>query len=144
MTDFLPTSSHYASVFWASYALLVMVFVQALVASLAHRAQKSYVPGVVDEALGPESFVFRSHRTFMNSIENVPFMFGLIVLALMTGLDAWWLAVLSWVFVGARLAHMVTYYLVATRKNPSLRSYFFMLALLSQLVLMGLLGLSWL
>ena len=108
----------YGGALGAVYALLVMVFVQSLVAAVAHRAQKSYVPGIVDESLGPESFVFRSHRTFMNSIENVPFMIGLVILAAMTGFDAFWLALLSWIYVGGRLAHMITYYLVGTRKNP--------------------------
>nr|WP_321455374.1 MAPEG family protein [uncultured Cohaesibacter sp.] len=134
----------YAASFWAVYALLVMVFVQALVAAVAHRAQKSYVPGIVDEKLGPESFVFRSNRAFMNSIENVPFMIGLVLLAVMSGFDAWWLALLSWIYVLGRLAHMVTYYLVATRKNPSLRSYFFIVCVLVQLVLLVMLGVSWL
>nr|WP_321461412.1 MAPEG family protein [uncultured Cohaesibacter sp.] len=140
IAEFAP----YGSSFLALYLLLVMVFVQALVASVAHRAQKSYVPGIVDEKLGPESFVFRSHRTFMNSLENVPFMIALVLLAVFTGFDAWWLALLSWVYVLCRLAHMVIYYLMATRKNPSLRSYFYLLALLAQLVLMVMLGISWL
>ena len=144
MTEGISPFASYTMALAAVYALLVMVFVQSLVAAMAHRAQKSYVPGVVDEALGPESFVFRSHRTFMNSIENVPFMLGLILLAVMTGFDAWWLSLLSWVYVGGRLAHMITYYLVATRKNPSLRSYFFILAILAQLLLMVMLGVSWL
>nr|WP_319391572.1 MAPEG family protein [uncultured Cohaesibacter sp.] len=134
----------YGPVFWAVYLLLAMVFVQALVASVAHRAQTSYVPGIVDETLGPESFVFRSHRTFVNSIENVPFMVALIALAMASGFSPWWLSLLSWVYVAARACHMVTYYLVATRKNPSLRSYFFMLAVFAQLVLFVMLGLNWL
>ncbi|SFO72494.1 Uncharacterized conserved protein, MAPEG superfamily [Cohaesibacter marisflavi] len=144
MTEGLSMYASYGGALGAVYALLVMVFVQSLVAAVAHRAQKSYVPGIVDESLGPESFVFRSHRTFMNSIENVPFMIGLVILAAMTGFDAFWLALLSWAYVGGRLAHMITYYLVATRKNPSLRSYFFILAILAQFVLMVMLGISWL
>ncbi len=134
----------YSATLVASYLLLFMVFVQALVASVAHRRQQSYVPGIVDEKLGPESFVFRSHRTFMNALENVPFMLALIFVAMLSGFRPGWLSVIAWVYVGSRLAHMITYYLVATRKNPSLRSYFFMIGVLMQLILFVMLGISWL
>ena len=133
----------YSATLVASYLLLLMVFVQALVASIAHRRQQSYVPGIVDEDLGPESFVFRSHRTFMNSLENVPFMLALVFVAMVAGFQPGWLSIVAWVYVGSRLAHMITYYLEATRKNPSLRSYFFMIGLLAQLILFVMLGLSW-
>ena len=134
----------YFATFLGVYLLLLMVLVQGLVASFAHRAQSSYTPGIVDETLGPESFVFRSHRTLMNSIENVPFMLGLVFLAVLAGFAPATLAIIVWVYCAARLAHMVTYYLVATRKNPSLRSYFFMIGLLAQIVLFALLGVHWL
>jgi uncharacterized MAPEG superfamily protein len=118
-----------------------MVFVQAMVASIAHRQQKEYVPGVVDEQLGPESFVFRSHRTFMNSIENVPFMFGLSMVSILSGFSAVTLCYILWGYVFGRLGHMFLYYKIATRKNPSARSYFFMISILAQLILFVLLGL---
>ncbi|WP_316861977.1 MAPEG family protein [uncultured Cohaesibacter sp.] len=136
--------SAYSFSLYAIYALLVMVAVQGLVASVAHRAQASYVPGVVDPTLGPGSFVFRSHRTLMNSIENVPFMMGLVFLAILSGFSPDKLGVLCWIFVLARLAHMVTYYLVATHKNPSLRSVFYIVGFLAQLVLMVMVGVDFL
>ncbi|WP_197703957.1 MAPEG family protein [Cohaesibacter sp. ES.047] len=126
----------------AIYLLLLMVFLQAIIAAGAHRKQESYVPGIVDENLGPESFVFRSHRTFMNSLETVPLMVALAFIAMFVAMDAGWLAILMWVYLAARLAHMITYYLVATRKNPSLRSYFFMVGVLAQIILFGLVGFS--
>lgn len=132
-----------ADYFYSLFAVFVMiltVFVQGVVASAAHRTQKSYVPGIVDPNLGPESFVFRSHRTFMNSLENTPFMILLIILAVLTGYSASVLLIISWVYAIFRIAHMVTYYLIATCENPSLRSYFFMVAVLAQLMLFVLLG----
>jgi len=120
---------------WGLYAMALLVLVQSLVAASAHRAQKSYVPGVVAEELGHESFVFRSHRTFHNSLENLPMMVVPTLIALMVGMDPGWLGALVWTYVGARAMHMVLYYAIATEKNPSPRSYFYSIALLANLVL---------
>ena len=51
--------------YWALLLIVATMLVQSLVATGAHRKQSKYVPGVVDEALGHDSFVFRSHRTFI-------------------------------------------------------------------------------
>lgn len=132
MNDILAT--HGLAV-WGLYAMALLVLVQSLVAASAHRAQTSYVPGVVAEDLGHDSFVFRSHRTFHNSLENLPMMVVPTVVALLVGMDAGWLGTLVWTYVGARAMHMVLYYAIATEKNPSPRSYFYSIALLANLVL---------
>ena len=44
----------------------------------------------------------------------------------------------AWVFAIARLAHMVLYYAIATERNPSPRSYFYVIGMLSNLVLVGM------
>ncbi len=116
------------------------ILLQSLVAAIAHRKQSQYVPGIVDNQLSHESFVFRSHRTFMNSIENISMMLIPVVIGLLTRMDPTWLASLIWVYAVARLIHMVFYYLVATEKNPSPRSYFYMIAFISNLVLYVVLG----
>ena len=51
--------------------ICLTVFVQNIVAAIAHRKQSTYIPGKVSEELSHDSFVFRSHRTFHNSLENV-------------------------------------------------------------------------
>lgn len=137
------TMQVYIHTFQGLYALLLMVFVQAIVATVAHRLQKQYVPGIVDEKLSHESFVFRSHRTFMNSLENVPFMFGLSILAILVGYNSYALTCFVWTYVVARLIHMALYYVIATEKNPSLRSIFFMVGFAVQLTLFVVVGLSW-
>ena len=74
------------------WGLLVMVFtmlLQSLIATGAHRKQSQYVPGVVSETLGHDSFVFRSHRTFQNSLENTPMMFATAVLAILAARVPW-------------------------------------------------------
>ncbi len=133
MNDILAT---HGLAIWGLYTLAVLVLVQGLVAAGAHRGQKSYVPGVVPEDLGHDSFVFRSHRTFHNSLENLPFMAIPTVLALLVGMSAVWLGTLVWIYVGARVLHMALYYALATEKNPSPRSYFYSIALLANLVLL--------
>ena len=141
LADFI---SLYESTLIALYILLLMVFVQALVATVAHRMQKQYVPGIVNENLGHESFVVRSHRTFMNSLENVPFMCLLVLLAAMVGIAPQTLAIITWVYVLARLLHMVLYYKIATEKNPSPRSHFYLIGVLAQLTLFVLLAIHFL
>ncbi len=118
--------------------LICMIVLQALIASIAHRKQPVYIPGIVDQDLDHMSFVFRSHRTFMNSLENVPVFILTSFLAMFAGVEA---ATLYWailVFAAARFIHMVLFYLIATNKNPSPRSYFYIIALLSQVYLLYL------
>ncbi len=65
-------------------------------------------------------------------------MLGTAFLALFAGVDATWTGILIWVFALARILHMALYYGIATEKNPSPRSFFYAIALLSNLVLLGM------
>lgn len=132
----------YASSFLGLWVILSTIVLQALIASVAHRRQKQYIPGIVDAALGHESFVFRSDRTFRNSLENVVPLFGLAIVAILIGLDPGRLAIAVWVYAVARLGHMVLYYVIATEKNPSPRSYFYIAGLLATLFLAADVGIS--
>lgn len=116
--------------------LVAMIVIQAIIATAAHRKQSEYIPGVVDDKLDHHSFVFRSHRTFMNSLENVPVFVLTAMLAMFSAVDPqtlYWSVV---VYTTARLVHMMLFYKIATNKNPSPRSYFYMIALLTQLFLL--------
>jgi len=113
---------------------------QAVIATGAHRRQSKMVPGIVDPALSHDSFVFRSDRTFRNSLENIAPFFGLSVLAMIAGFSPDRLAIVIWVYALARLLHMILYYRIATEKNPSPRSYFYMIGLLATIYLIGDLG----
>ncbi|WP_028111920.1 MAPEG family protein [Ferrimonas kyonanensis] len=122
--------------------MLATMFAQTTIAIVAHRRQSRCVPGVMDESLGHESFVFRSHRTYQNSLENVPMMAATVLLAMFMGLNAVTLAIVVWVYALARLAHMVLYYAIATEKNPSPRSYFFIIGFITNLVLLVMVALQ--
>ena len=122
------------------WLVLTTITLQSIIASGAHRRQSKMVPGIVDPALSHDSFVFRSDRTFRNSLENIVPFFGLSVLAMLAGFSAERLAIVVWVYALARLFHMILYYPIATEKNPSPRSYFYMVGLLATFYLIGDLG----
>lgn len=124
------------------FVVLVTWFFQWFVASGARARAPHLIPGKFDESLGHDSFVFRAHRTFMNSIENVPALIGTSFLAIHAGASPLWTGILIWVFALARIIHMVLYYVISTEKNPSPRSYFFLLGLSSNIALLVLCGVA--
>jgi uncharacterized MAPEG superfamily protein len=126
----------YAIAFWGIWATLITMFAQHFIAIRAHRQQSQYIPGIVSESLSHGSFVFRSHRTFQNSIENTFMMLATTMLAIFVEVSATGVAVAIWVYACARFMHMVLYYKIATESNPSPRSYFFMIGLITNLVLL--------
>ena len=130
----------YTTSFIGLWLMLTTITLQAVIATGAHRRQGKMVPGIVDPALSHDSFVFRSDRTFRNSLENIAPFFGLSVLAMIAGFSPDRLAIVIWVYALARLLHMILYYRIATEKNPSPRSYFYMIGLLATFYLIGDLG----
>ena len=140
MTGSTIVVGDYAVAMWGIWLILFTAFAQTMVATIAHRKQSVYIPGQVAGELGHQSFVFRSHRTFQNTLENLLLMLGPVFLAILSGMDGYWLGILVWVFAVARIAHMALYYAIATEKNPSPRSYFFMIGLVSNLVLIIMLA----
>jgi uncharacterized MAPEG superfamily protein len=49
-------------------------------------------------------------------------------------------AMCVWVYVVARLIHMILYYVIATEKNPSPRTYFFLISFIANIVMLVLIG----
>ena len=124
------------------FFIIFTIVVQGFVATIAHRKQKAYVPGIVGENLGHDSFVFRSHRTHQNSLENIVQMIIPAFLAMFIGVGATSLAIVVWIYALARLAHMVLYYVIATEKNPSPRSYFYMIGFFANVYLLGMVAVA--
>lgn len=132
----------YYLAFLGLFIILLTLMLQGLIASGAKASKPGAIPGKIDESLGHSSFVFRSHRTFLNSLENSPAILGTSLLAVLVGANAFWTGVLICTFALARLVHMILYYLIATDKNPSPRSYFFLIGLAANIGLLVLCGLA--
>ncbi|WP_421134233.1 MAPEG family protein [Alteromonas sp. A079] len=128
------------SVYIAFFLYLVMLLVQWAVATVSKAKQPNAVPGKIDKTLSHDSFVFRAHRTFHNTIENSPLFIGTVLFSFSLGYQGLWFAGLVWLYLLARVVHMVLYYVIATEKNPSPRSYFFLIGLVANIALLVLLG----
>jgi len=135
-------SETYTMAYWGVLIALVILLVQWLIASGQKAKQPGAVPGKIDDSLSHSSFVFRAHRTLMNSLENYPLLLGTVFLAFFIGTSAFWTGLFIWVFAIARLIHMILYYKIATEKNPSPRSYFFMIGLAANVALLILCGIT--
>ena len=105
-----------------------------------HRAHKGYKVGIIDPSLGQASLFFRAYRTFWNSLENIVPLFGMVVLAMMSGYSPSKLSIVVWIYAITRIIHMAIYYKVATDKNPSIRSLFYAIGLVANIYLMVSLG----
>ena len=130
----------YESVFIGLWLILSTIIIQAIVLIRSHRRHKGYKVGVIDPALGQESFLFRSYRAFWNSMENIVPMFGMALVAIFIGYDAETLNAIVWIYAISRIIHMFLYYFVATDKNPSIRSIFWGIGFFANLYLMIDLG----
>jgi uncharacterized MAPEG superfamily protein len=131
----------YQSVFLGLWLVLATIIVQAMVAVRVHRRQKGgYNVGVIKPELGQSSIVFRAHRTFQNSLENITPLMGMAIIAALSGYSSIKLSVIVWIYAIARIIHMVLYYKIVTEKNPSPRSIFWAIGFLINLYLMVDLG----
>ena len=126
----------YATTHAGLVVILATVLIQQLIVSGKKARAPGAVPGKMDESLGHESVVFRTQRTWMNSLENLPAMLGTAFLAVFVGADPKWTGILVWVFAIARILHMALYYAIATNVNPSPRSWFFLIGFFANVVLL--------
>lgn len=128
----------YSLSYLAICVVLVTLLIQAMVAAITKAKQPGAVPGKIDPSLSHESFTFRAHRTFMNSLENMPLFLGTAFVAILASVNPRWTALLLALFAVARIGHMVLFYVIATEKNPSPRSYFYLLGLAATVALLAL------
>ena len=131
----------YKLVFFALWVILTTIFAQAVVLIVVHRMQKNYKVGVIDASLGQQSFLFRSYRAFWNSVENVVLIFPLVIVGILIDYDSNRLGIITWVYAVSRIGHMIVYYFIATDRNPSLRSVFWLFGFFAMAYLIGDLGL---
>jgi uncharacterized MAPEG superfamily protein len=122
--------------------IILTVLVQSLVAAISKASKPGAIPGKMDLSLSHSSFVFRANRTFANSLENIAVMLGTSFLAIFVGVDAFWTGLIIWIMAVSRIIHMILYYSISTEKNPSPRSYFYLISLIANILLLVLSGIS--
>ena len=130
----------YSVAFSGILLIILTVVVQSLIAAKSKASEPDAIPGKIDITLSHSSFVFRAHRTFANSLENITVMVAASFLAILVGANIFWTGVIIWVMAISRIIHMVLYYSISTEKNPSPRSYFYLIALVANIILLGLCG----
>ena len=126
----------------AFYLYLVMLLIQWVVATFSKAKQPNAVPGKIDENLSHDSFVFRAHRTFHNTLENSALFAGTVLLAFALNIQTSIFAICIWTYLVARIVHMALYYAIETEKNPSPRTYFFLIGVAANVVMLVILGLG--
>ena len=126
----------YQITFIGLWLILATIVLQAMIMVRAHRAEKDYKVGKIDPNLGQESFFFRSHRAFWNSLENIIPFLGMSIIAILAGYSSFKLGIVVWIYA----ISMLLYYYIATEKNPSPRSYFYGFGLIATLYLLVDLG----
>ena len=130
----------YQHVYTGLWLILSTIIIQAIILIRAHRRYKGYKVGVMDASLGQDSFLFRAYRTFWNSLENIVPLFGMAVIAMMSGYSPQKLSVVIWIYAVVRIIHMTLYYRIATDQNPSIRSLFWATGFIANMYLMVDLG----
>ncbi|WP_024612733.1 MAPEG family protein [Pseudoalteromonas sp. TB64] len=129
------------SAYLAFYFYLIMLVIQWAVATFSKAKEPNAVPGKIDENLSHASFIFRAHRTFHNTLENSALFIGTVLFAFVINYQSPIFAICVWIYVIARLIHMTLYYMIATEKNPSPRSYFFLIGVIANVVMLVMIGL---
>ncbi|MEL0639257.1 MAPEG family protein [Pseudoalteromonas aliena] len=130
------------SAYLAFYLYLIMLLVQWAVATFSKAKEPNAVPGKISEDLSHNSFIFRAHRTFHNTLENSALFIGTVLLAFVINYQSPIFSMCIWVYLIARLIHMALYYAIATEDNPSPRSYFFLIGVLANIVMLVMIGLK--
>ena len=128
------------SAYFAFYLYLLLLLVQWGIATMSKAKQPHAVPGKIDDDLSHDSFVFRAHRTFHNTLENSALFIGTVLFAFVINYQSPVFALCVWIYVIARVIHMALYYAIATEKNPSPRSYFFLIGIIANVLMLVLLG----
>ncbi|KAL0246776.1 hypothetical protein GEMRC1_007983 [Eukaryota sp. GEM-RC1] len=118
--------------------ILVLVIVQWVVATVSKGRLPDAVPGYPPKDQNHHSFVFRAYRTHQNTLENLGLMLGGGFFAILAGANPSWVTGLLFTILIARVIHMILYYVIGTERNPSPRSYFFIIGWLANVVLVGM------
>lgn len=90
-------------------AIAALLLIQLVIADLA-AIKVRHLPGAPIEA-NHSNFLFRAARAYANTNETIAAFILLALFGILSGASSEWLNIFAWVYVGARLAHMLSYYL---------------------------------
>ena len=118
------------------FVVLFTIIVQATIATMTKARENGSIPGAPPKKTDQMNFAWRAYRAHMNSLENLPLFLGAFMMAMLSSLNSLAIIISVWIYAGARIVHGVLYYLIATDKNPSPRSWFFLIALTANVALL--------
>ena len=121
----------YTVTFWGLFVVLLTYYVQMTVAAVVKAKQPGAIPGRPPQDDDHSSFVFRTYRTHLNSLENFAPFWGAAILCILLNASVLWTTILVWTYALGRIIHMVLFYKISTNKNPSPRTHFFFIAYLA-------------
>ena len=99
----------YAPIVISFAAIAGLLLIQLVIADLA-AIKVRHLPGAPIEA-NHSNFLFRAARAYANTNETIAAFILLALFGILSGASSEWLSIFSWVYVSARLAHMLSYYL---------------------------------
>ena len=114
--------------------LCVAVLVQSVLAGALALAPGHQSPGIPLKG-GHEDRSFRVMRTYANSTENLPAIIAAIVLAIVAGVNPFWVNLLVGIHVAARLIHWAIYYAGFGASAGGPRTMIYVLGLVANIVL---------
>lgn len=131
-----PWLMPYAPTILAMGATGALLLVQLLVLDFAGIAAR-HRPGAPIEP-DPATFIFRAYRAHANTNESIAAFILLALLGMLSGAAPGWLNAMAWVYVAARLAHMLCYY--ADIRRPRSASFAVSIAALFGMLAVGAIG----
>lgn len=99
----------YAPTIISFAGIAALLLTQLVITDLA-AIKARHLPGTPIEA-NHDNFLFRSARAYANTNETIAAFVLLALFGVLSGASPEWLNIFSWVYVGARVAHMLCYYL---------------------------------
>lgn len=117
--------------------LCLAVLAQSFLAGVIGLGKSDEEPGMPLKG-GHKDLSFRTLRTYGNSVENLPVFVATLLLALIAGVAPIWVNSLAIIHVGFRLVYWIVYYSGVGKVGGGPRTIVYVLGLLANLVLAGM------
>jgi len=98
----------YTSALMALAVLVLLVVVQSFHSTFINGIKRDGTPGKPVEGSHTDQH-WRLYRAHQNSVENFSIFAASVFAAILVGVSVWWLTILAWVHVAARVAHWIIY-----------------------------------